>query len=125
MVFDGFRIAAAVALRVGQEMTQLRVGEALPDHWIVRRRKAPARRARRCVFSSKIVILMTCAALHRRRTLTVWTATHIHDVRVQIIALPRVVSAGMADKATRMMQHGQHGLKGCDAVAPSGSRVVG
>src|SRR5215472_5729040 len=125
MRLDRFRIAAAIAAGVGQQPAQLDVGEAFPDHRVVGRGQPPIRRARRCVLSGQIVILMTCAALHWSSTLSVWTTPHIHDVRMQIVSLARVVASGVADEAARMMQHGRYGLEGCHAFRSGRLRVAG
>jgi hypothetical protein len=44
-------------------------------------------------------------------------AAHVHDVRVKIVALARIVPARVADEASGMPQSGRDGLKCRDATS--------
>lgn len=72
----------------------------------------PSGCTRRHVRALQIVILVTGAALDRRRTDAVWSTPDIHDVPVQIVPLPGVVASGVAHDATRMPQRRHDGLEG-------------
>jgi hypothetical protein len=106
VLFDSFRVTAAIALRVYQQFAQLPVRQFVPDHWVIQGRQMPSGCTRRHVRTLQIVILVTGAALHRRRADTVWSTPDIHDVSVQIVTLPWVVARGVAHDATRMPQRG-------------------
>jgi hypothetical protein len=59
----------------------------------------------------KIVILMAAAAAHGSSALAMRAAAHVHDVRVKIVALARIVPTRVADEASGMSQRGRDGLK--------------
>lgn len=71
----------------------------------------PAGCTRRHVYTLQIMILVTGAALHRRRTHAFSATADIHDVPVQVVSLPWIVASSMADDATRVPQYGQHGFE--------------
>jgi hypothetical protein len=64
------------------------------------------------VYTLQIMILVTGAALHWRRTHAVSSTPNIHDVPVQVVSLPRIVASSVADDATRMPQYWHNGLEG-------------
>jgi hypothetical protein len=117
--FDCFRITAPVALRINQQFAQLPGRQTLPDHRVFGRRQVPSRRSWGHMYALKIVVLVTGRAIHWRNANTVASAPNIHEVPMQIISLTRVVSAGMADHATRMFQDRKHFLKRSEACFPA------
>lgn len=96
-----------------------RVRQTLPDHRVFGRRQVPSRRSWGHMYALKIVVLVTGRAIHWRNANTVASAPNIHEVPMQIISLTRVVSAGMADHATRMFQDRKHFLKRSEACFPA------
>ena len=80
----------------------------------------PSRRPRRHVCAFEIVVLMTSRAIDRSYTKAVASAPDIHEMRMQIISLPRVVARGMAYHTARMTQNRKHRLERSNPCFPAG-----
>src|SRR5437588_11340320 len=77
----------------------------------------PTGRSRRHMLSREVVVLVTGAAFHAQKTVSIRAAPHIHGVPVPIVSLSREISPGVAVHTPRVMQHLGHGLKGADSLS--------
>src|SRR5262249_31166539 len=87
------------------------VAAALPDHGRCRWRKFPARRPRGHVQSGQVLLLVTRGTFFRRHTAPVHSASHIHRMRMTIVALARKLSGRVAIQTARMAQHRREGAE--------------
>jgi hypothetical protein len=69
---------------------------------------------------SQIVVLMTGTAMDRCDAISVGAAPHVHDVPVEIVALPRIIARRVAHHAPRMPQHGRDVLESGDSCGAAG-----
>src|SRR6476646_3002556 len=102
----------AIVCRIFEQLTQLSVAQAFPDHWLAGRWQMPVRRSGRHVLPSKIMVLMAAAASHTGNTLAIEAAPDVHGVPVQVVSLPGKVSTGMAVHASRMAEYWEYRLEG-------------
>jgi hypothetical protein len=68
----------------------------------------------------EIVILMTRAALHAGNAFAIRSASHVHGVRMTVVALAREISLGVAVDAARVAQDRDNRFEGTNR-----SRVIG
>ena len=108
MLHDLRRRTTTVFSRILEQLTQLMVRQAFPDHRYLGRREVPVGSARGHVRSGKIVILVTGAAFDGTHSFSVRPAMNLHRVAMAVVTLPRKISGGVAIHTSRMAQHGDY-----------------
>src|SRR5258708_26655923 len=104
--------AVQFLLRILEQFTKLVVCEPLPDHRRGSRWQMPIGCAWRHMRTFEVAVQVAGAVLDRIDTLPIRSTPNQHCMAMTIVSLARIVSAGMAIYAARVMQYRHKGFEG-------------
>jgi len=111
VLYDLLRATTPILIRILQQLAKLAVAQPFPDHRYCRGRQMPAWCSRRSMQTDEVVILMATAAMHRVDSMSGRTSMNPHGMRMAVVALARIVAAGMTIHAPRMPKNRNEGFK--------------